>query len=425
MHTDRARDLGLFRWDQRGMANEGNGSDAILAQWNQHGVSSAAWHSLAAHPSRELSEEDCGGESCDRNVGDKLEHRFDKHDGVDFRGGRMLTTASHGIVLKATHPVYGEDIGRKMHRVGGGGRPAGCQVEGCGADLGACKGYHQKHKVCEQHAKAASVLVGGHEQRFCQQCSRFHPLSEFDEGKRSCRGRLSGHNKRRRKSVVDTGIENPGALVPHVGIRQHLPAEVDRTGAERLMNSAVMEVQRDEGPAASKEDLLLRMRQMEAVLAEKSDMINKMTGLLKSYVTAEGFRSRSKHQASTIEDFAVGMFEVVDELVQVKSSVPDQYRWDVPGADVDTGMAMKLIKTLLEGVAKAEQNILRVFRQHGVERFDATGEQYDGERHKSINDFPDSSEDPGTVALTVKKGFTCNGNVLRPAEVHVVRGGAM
>lgn len=29
---------------------------------------------------------------------------------------------------------------------------------------------------------------------------RFHPLSEFDEGKRSCRRRLAGHNRRRRKT---------------------------------------------------------------------------------------------------------------------------------------------------------------------------------------------------------------------------------
>ena len=28
---------------------------------------------------------------------------------------------------------------------------------------------------------------------------RFHELSEFDEAKRSCRRRLAGHNKRRRK----------------------------------------------------------------------------------------------------------------------------------------------------------------------------------------------------------------------------------
>lgn len=32
---------------------------------------------------------------------------------------------------------------------------------------------------------------------------RFHPLQEFDEGKRSCRRRLAGHNRRRRKTQPD------------------------------------------------------------------------------------------------------------------------------------------------------------------------------------------------------------------------------
>nr|WCD39357.1 squamosa promoter binding-like protein 7 [Cenchrus americanus] len=40
--------------------------------------------------------------------------------------------------------------------------------------------------------------------RFCQQCSRFHLLAEFDDTKRSCRKRLDGHNRRRRKPQPDT-----------------------------------------------------------------------------------------------------------------------------------------------------------------------------------------------------------------------------
>ncbi|KAJ0826969.1 putative transcription factor SBP family [Helianthus annuus] len=44
------------------------------------------------------------------------------------------------------------------------------------------------------------LLFAGMHQRFCQQCSRFHELSEFDEAKRSCRRRLAGHNERRRKN---------------------------------------------------------------------------------------------------------------------------------------------------------------------------------------------------------------------------------
>ncbi|KAK1277781.1 Squamosa promoter-binding-like protein 13 [Acorus gramineus] len=76
----------------------------------------------------------------------------------------------------------------------------GCQAERCPADLTEAKKYHRRHKVCEHHAKASVVVVAGIRQRFCQQCSRFHELSEFDEAKRSCRRRLAGHNERRRKN---------------------------------------------------------------------------------------------------------------------------------------------------------------------------------------------------------------------------------
>ncbi|XP_019075138.1 squamosa promoter-binding protein 2 isoform X2 [Vitis vinifera] len=46
-----------------------------------------------------------------------------------------------------------------------------CQADDCGVDLRAAKRYHRRHKVCERHAKAAFVFLGGIEQRFCQQCS--------------------------------------------------------------------------------------------------------------------------------------------------------------------------------------------------------------------------------------------------------------
>ncbi|XVF22003.1 hypothetical protein REPUB_Repub12eG0137100 [Reevesia pubescens] len=38
--------------------------------------------------------------------------------------------------------------------------------------------------------------------------NRFHLLQEFDEGKRSCRRRLAGHNKRRRKTNPDTVVNS-------------------------------------------------------------------------------------------------------------------------------------------------------------------------------------------------------------------------
>ena len=48
-----------------------------------------------------------------------------------------------------------------------------CQADKCGVDLRTAKKYHQRHKVCERHSKAAVVLVCGIRQRFCQQCSKY------------------------------------------------------------------------------------------------------------------------------------------------------------------------------------------------------------------------------------------------------------
>uniref|UniRef100_A0A0E0LWR0 SBP-type domain-containing protein n=1 Tax=Oryza punctata TaxID=4537 RepID=A0A0E0LWR0_ORYPU len=97
--------------------------------------------------------------------------------------------------------------------------PPRCQVEGCGADLSGIKNYYCRHKVCFMHSKAPRVVVAGLEQRFCQQCSRFHLLPEFDQGKRSCRRRLAGHNERRRRPQTPLASRY-GRLAASVGEEQ-------------------------------------------------------------------------------------------------------------------------------------------------------------------------------------------------------------
>lgn len=117
---------------------------------------------------------------------------------------------------------------------GGGGvavaPPQGCRAENCKADLTDSKSYHKRHKVCEYHAKAEVVVVEGLKQRFCQQCSRFHDLSEFDEAKRSCRRRLAGHNERRRKHFTESRAEGSGRRGSNPGTKKDQCRQVDERG---------------------------------------------------------------------------------------------------------------------------------------------------------------------------------------------------
>ncbi|KAJ1283431.1 hypothetical protein BS78_03G128100 [Paspalum vaginatum] len=89
--------------------------------------------------------------------------------------------------------------------------PPSCQVDGCHADLTRARDYHKRHKVCEAHTRTSLVRIKNIEHRFCQQCSRFHLLQEFDEGKKSCRSRLAKHNGRRRKTQPQAAVDGNSA----------------------------------------------------------------------------------------------------------------------------------------------------------------------------------------------------------------------
>ena len=57
-------------------------------------------------------------------------------------------------------------------------------MDGCNKDLASEKEYYQRYRICEEHLKLSSLLKDGVQQRFCQQCGRFHLLADFDGNKR-------------------------------------------------------------------------------------------------------------------------------------------------------------------------------------------------------------------------------------------------
>ncbi|XP_020233061.1 squamosa promoter-binding-like protein 6 [Cajanus cajan] len=137
---------------------------------------------------------------------------------IDLKLGRF---GDHGDAMvptfsKGAPTLSSSESSTPQKRVRASGvhsQTAYCQVYGCNKDLSGCKDYHKRHKVCEVHSKTSKVIVNGIEQRFCQQCSRFHLLVEFDDGKRSCRKRLAGHNERRRKPQVGIHSGKAGRLL--------------------------------------------------------------------------------------------------------------------------------------------------------------------------------------------------------------------
>ncbi|KAK1435728.1 hypothetical protein QVD17_01495 [Tagetes erecta] len=142
----------------------------------------------------------------DLKLGQVIDSGNEFRDGLNLKGASKMANLSPSGSSKRARPVNNNTL-----------HGAACLVDGCNADLSRCKDYHRRHKVCEVHSKSPEVSINAQKQRFCQQCSRFHSLEEFDEGKRSCRKRLDGHNRRRRKPQPDTSRAT-GLFSTHQGM---------------------------------------------------------------------------------------------------------------------------------------------------------------------------------------------------------------
>lgn len=72
-----------------------------------------------------------------------------------------------------------------------------CLVPGCPVPLSELRGFSLRCRACLPHRTADSVeFPGGEQKRFCQQCNKFHPLTEFQGNKRGCKVKLEKHNQR-------------------------------------------------------------------------------------------------------------------------------------------------------------------------------------------------------------------------------------
>lgn len=125
---------------------------------------------------------------------------------VDFTGRLGLNLGG-----RTYFSASDEDFVSRLYRRSSSGRPGDgivglgnsprCQAEGCGADLTHAKHYHRRHKVCEYHSKAATVVAAGLTQRFCQQCSR-SPFRSYELPKTPSPRTLTCHSLFHRSSIL-------------------------------------------------------------------------------------------------------------------------------------------------------------------------------------------------------------------------------
>jgi len=164
----------------------------------------------------------------------------------------------------------------------------------------------------------------------------------------------------------------------------------------------------DEGAALSPEQ---RAAAIETELADTKDRL--LRALAEAENTRRRFqREREDTQKYAISGFAKDLLSAADNLRRALDAVP--------AAEVDDPKT----KSLLDGVAATERELLAAFERHGLKRIDPKGERFDHNLHQAIFEAEREGAAPGTVIEVLQPGYLLHDRLLRPAMVGVAKAGA-
>lgn len=152
-------------------------------------------------------------------------------------------------------------------------------------------------------------------------------------------------------------------------------------------------------------------QKLEAENAEMKDRV------LRTLAEMENLRKRTERDVADAKAYAVTAFardllNVADNLGRALAAHVEQK------LEADAAL-----KTLEEGVAMTERELLSTLAKHGVQKIEPKGERFDPNIHQAMFEVPDTSVPSGTVVQVVQAGYTISGRVLRPALVGVAKGG--
>jgi molecular chaperone GrpE len=153
-----------------------------------------------------------------------------------------------------------------------------------------------------------------------------------------------------------------------------------------------------------------RLAAVEAELAETKDR------LLRALAETENVRRRLQRERDDAQKYAVGGFakellSVVDNLQRALGAMPE--------ADIKDART----RSLREGVAATERELLAAFERHGLQRIDPKGEPFDHNFHQAIFEVERPDVAAGTVVEVLQPGYLLHDRLLRPAMVGVAKGG--
>jgi molecular chaperone GrpE len=153
-----------------------------------------------------------------------------------------------------------------------------------------------------------------------------------------------------------------------------------------------------------------RVVELESELADVRDR------LLRALAETENVRRRAQREREDASKYAVAglakeLLSVADNLRRALESLPESEVKD------------DRTRSLLEGVAATERELLNIFERHGIRRIDPKGERFDHNFHQAIFEVERPDQPSGTIVEVLQPGYLIHERLLRPAMVGVAKGG--
>ena len=149
---------------------------------------------------------------------------------------------------------------------------------------------------------------------------------------------------------------------------------------------------------------------VEDRLAETNDQ------LLRALAELENTRRRAdRDRAEALKygaaSFARDMLGVADNLQRALNAV----------AELDQDTLPDAAKSLLEGVAATERDLIASMGRHKVSAVSPMGEKFDANIHEAIFEAPGTGQPAGTVIEVIETGYMMDERLLRPAKVGIAK----
>ena len=161
-------------------------------------------------------------------------------------------------------------------------------------------------------------------------------------------------------------------------------------------------------PAAEDASPEIRIAALEGELAEQKDR------LLRALAETENVRRRAQREREDASRYAVAGF--VKDLLSVADNLRRALE-SVPASEIRD----ERTRSLLEGVAATERDLLGVFERHGIKRVDPNGEAFDHNFHQAIFEAERPGTPGGTIIEVLQPGYVLHDRLLRPAMVGVAK----